>query len=379
MSKKFSVIFIIIICILYLLFIPKGRIVTLLGAGATFPYPLIEKWRVKFQESYSNITINYRAVGSGGGIRLIIEGLVDFACSDAPMNEEEYEMAIKKGTILHIPFTLGAVVLAYNIPDLNYRIKLTGEIIADIYLGKISKWNDPAIAALNSNITLPDEDIIVVKRSDSSGTTYIFTDYLSSISEEWRLRIGKTKIFSFPPEVGSRGIAQKGNQGVSQAILQIPYSIGYIELAYALQNNMSTILIKNADGFFVEANMTTIKAAAASAAAYLPKGWDFWGNVTIVNAPGKKSYPISSFSYMLVYAEQRNYEKYLALIKWLNWINTEGQDYAAELDYVPIPEEVRELNSESISRIRFSGFLIVKMCEDFLIDIRRREIYYEVR
>ena len=339
----------------YHFFVPKTTTVTLMGAGATFPYPLISKWVQEFHKIYPNITINYQAIGSGGGIRAIIEQTVDFAGSDAPLNREEFENASAKGTILHIPETIGAVVIAYNIPGLNGRLKLTGEIIADIYLGKISKWNDSKIAGLNPDINLPDEEIIVVKRSDGSGTTYIFTDYLSSVSEEWRSTIGKTKIFNFVEDIGDRGLAAKGNQGVTGAIKQNPYSIGYIELAYAIQNNIPVAMIKNRDGYFVEPNITTISAAAAGFAANLPKPWESWENVSIVNAPGKLAYPLSSFSYLLVYAEQEDYLKFIALKKWLLWIITEGQEYADDLLYVPLPKEVVELDMQAIERIKYTG------------------------
>lgn len=339
----------------YNFFVPKTTTVTLMGAGATFPYPLISKWAQEFHKIYSNITINYQPIGSGGGIRAIVDQTVDFGASDAPLNRDEFENASAKGTILHIPETIGAVVIAYNIPGLNSQLKLTGEIIVDIYLGKISKWNDLKIAELNPDVNLPDEEIIVVKRSDSSGTTYIFTDYLSSISEEWRSTIGKTKIFNFVEDIGDRGLAVKGNQGVTGAIKQNPYSVGYIELAYAIQSNIPVALIKNHDGYFVKPNITTISAAAAGFAANLPKPWESWENVSIVNAPGKLAYPLSSFSYLLVYAEQKNYLKFIALKKWLLWIITEGQEYADDLLYAPLPAEVVELNMQAIERLKYTG------------------------
>ena len=334
---------------------PSVSNVTLTGAGATFPYPLISKWINEFQKVYPNITVNYQPIGSGGGIQQIIAQTVDFAGSDAPLNKEEYLNASQKGTILHIPETIGALVIAYNLPGIDKGLKLSGDIIADIYLGKISRWNDPRILELNMDLNLPDEEIIVVKRSDGSGTTYIFTDYLSKVSEEWSFKIGVTKIFSFPKEVGDRGISAKGNQGVAGAILQNPYSIGYIEFAYAIQSNISVALLRNRAGNFVQPNTTTIRSAAASAAGLLPKPWESWENVSIVNAPGELSYPISSFSYILVYREQSNYGKYKALLKWLTWIVTEGQKYSESLHYVPLPSEIVEIDLEAISTLQYVG------------------------
>jgi len=335
---------------------PQDNTTRLLGAGATFPYPLISVWIDEFHKQYPNITINYQPIGSGGGIRAIMEKVVDFAGSDVPLDKEEFSIVTKKGTILHIPETLGAVVVVYNIPELNGRLKLTGEVLVDIYLGKISKWNDPKIAEINPDLNLPDKDIIVVKRSDGSGTTYIFTDYLSSVSEEWRNAVGKTKIFEFPEEIGERrGISAKGNQGVTQAVQQNPYSIGYIELSFAMHVNIPIALIRNRDGFFVEANLTTVSEAAAGAAITLPEPWESWENVSIVNAPGRLSYPISSFSYFLVYAEQSSYKKCLALKKWFLWAITEGQKYADELYYAPLPEEVIQHNMKAIEKIHYVG------------------------
>lgn len=322
-----------------------------MGAGATFPYPLIFKWIQEFRKIYPNITVNYQAIGSGGGIRAIIDGTVDFGASDAPLNQEEYEKACLKGLILHIPETLGAIAIVYNIPNVDKQLRLTGEIIADIYLGKITSWSDPSITSLNPDISLPDHEIIVIKRSDGSGTTYVFTDYLSAVSEEWKERVGKTKIFNFPEEIGDRGISAKGNQGVAGALIQTPYSIAYIEISYALQNDIPTALIKNADGYFVEANLTTISASAVGAIDYLPYAWESWSNVSIVNAPGTNSYPISSFSYILVYANQTSPEKCSALKKWLTWIVTEGQKYAEPLYYAPLPQPVIERNLAAIELI----------------------------
>ncbi len=334
---------------------PKPEVIKLNGAGATFPYPLISLWAKEFHEEYPNITVEYQAIGSGGGIRAILDQTVDFAGSDAPLNPNEYANASRIGTIMHIPEALGGVVIAYNLPGLNGRLKLTGDIIADIYLGNISKWSDPRIKNINPELNLPDRDIIVVKRSDGSGTTYIFTDYLSNVSETWRDYIGKTKIFSFPDKIGNRGLSAPGNPGVAQMILQNPYSLGYIELAYAHQQNMTTALIRNKEGYFVEGNLTTISAAATGAAQALPLPWESWSNITIVNAPGKLAYPISSFTYILVYREQHDFKKYLALKKWLTWILTKGQEYAPELLYPKLPPEIVELGLQAVNSLVYIG------------------------
>jgi len=325
--------------------------ITITGAGASFPYPLISKWAEEYKK-LTGVTINYQSIGSGGGIRQIIAKTVDFGASDAPMTPAEYK---KAPGILHIPETIGAVVVAYNIPDLNGRLKLSGEVIADIYLGKITKWNDPRIAELNPDLNLPDKEIVVVKRADGSGTTYIFTDYLSSVSKEWAEKIGKGKVFNFPPEVASRGVQAKGNEGVTATIKQNPYSIGYIELTYAVQNNVPYALIKNKAGNFVEANVETVAAAAANSAKDLPKGDEPWHDVSIVNAPGENSYPISSFSYLLVYKDLSYMpeKKAKALVDFLKWAVTEGQKYAEPLHYVPLPEEVQKHNLETISMIKW--------------------------
>jgi phosphate transport system permease protein/phosphate transport system substrate-binding protein len=330
--------------------VDKSKI-TITGAGASFPYPLISKWAEEYKKQ-TGVTINYQSIGSGGGIRQIIAKTVDFGASDAPMTPSEYE---KAPGILHIPETIGAVVVVYNIPELDGRLKLSGEVIADIYLGKITKWNDPRIAELNPDLNLPDKEIVVVKRADGSGTTYIFTDYLSSISTEWAEKVGRGKVFNFPAEVGGRGVQAKGNEGVTATVKQNPYSIGYVELAYAVQNKMTYALIRNQAGNFVDANVETIAAAAANSAEKLPKGDEPWYDVSIVNAPGENSYPISSFSYLLVYKDLSYMpeEKAKALVDFLKWAVTDGQKYAEPLYYVPLPEEIQKHNLETISMIKW--------------------------
>ena len=350
--KKYVLITLIIITLVFIARPPSsGEIISLNGAGSSFVYPLMATWIPNFQNAYRNISVNYQSIGSGGGIRAIIDGTVDFAASDAPLNSEEYTNARNRGTIVHLPITIGAAVIAYNIPELNGRLVLTGEIIAKIYLGEISKWNDPAIKELNPKLSLPDKEIIVVKRSDGSGTTYMFTDYLSHVNDEWAKTIGKTKIFDFPARVGDRGIAAKGNEGVTGAILQNPYSIGYIELTYALQNDIPYALLKNKAGNIVEANSTTISAAARSAFDYLPDSTSSWENVSIVNQDDPLAYPLSSFVYVLVYLNQPSVNKAKALKLWLTWITTNGQLFSESLHYAPLPEPIINKNLEAINKI----------------------------
>jgi len=325
---------------------PQSTSITLNGAGATFPYPLISKWSFEYHNQYPNIQINYQSVGSGAGIRQITAKIVDFGASDAPLTKEEYASA--QG-ILHIPHTLGAVVVAYNLPNINKGIKLSGEVIADIYLGKIKHWNDPAITSLNPDITFPDKEIIVVHRSDGSGTTFIFTDYLSSVSKEWNSRVGKGKSVNWV-----LGLGGKGNEGVTALVKQNPYSIGYVELAYAKLNNLSYAYIRNREGNFVEPTLENITNAARSLST-LPKGDAVWSSVSIVNAPGKDAYPICSFSYILVYKNQTDYAKGKELARFLWWIVHEGQNYSSELMYAPLPENIVKLNENTIKLMNYKG------------------------
>ncbi|RLG52072.1 MAG: phosphate ABC transporter substrate-binding protein PstS [Thermoproteota archaeon] len=329
-----------------------GGEISLLGAGSSFQYPLMSRWISEYRKVNPKVSVSYQSVGSGAGIRLLTAGSVDWGSSDVPMSREE---RAKAPDVLHIPVTLGGVAVVYNLPELGGRLKLTGELLAAIYLGKVRKWSSPEIRAVNPGLNLPDEEIVVVKRADGSGTTYILTDYLSEVSEEWRLRVGRGKTFSFPPEVGARGIAAKGNEGVAAVVRQSKCSIGYVELAYAIQSSLQTALIRNRDGFFVEPNLTTISAAAAGAAGLLPRGDESWEHVSIVNAPGRLSYPISSFSYVIVCRVQESPEKARALAEFLTWVVTEGQRYAPQLHYPPLPREVVELNLQTIAMITSEG------------------------
>jgi phosphate transport system substrate-binding protein len=304
----------------------------LTGAGATFPYPLYSKWFDAYAAK-SGVKINYQSIGSGGGIRQLSEQTVDFGASDAPMSDAELAKA-KGGPVLHIPTALGAVVVVYNLPDLGAPLKLTGEVIAAIFQGQISKWNDARIAALNPGARLPATDILVVHRSDGSGTSYVFTDYLASVSPAWATKPGKGKEVQWPV-----GLGAKGNEGVAGQVKQTPGAIGYVELAYASQNRMSMASVKNADGEFVMPSIASVTAAAAGAAGKLPPTTDY--RVSIVNAPGAGVYPISSFTWIIAYARQADAAKGKKLTDFLRWALGEGQGMESALDYAPLPEGMR--------------------------------------
>ncbi|MCX9085067.1 MAG: phosphate ABC transporter substrate-binding protein PstS [Candidatus Methanoperedens sp.] len=321
--------------------------VTLNGAGATFPYPLISKWSSKYYEIMPNIQINYQSVGSGAGIKQISARTVDFGASDAPLTEQEYSNV---AGILQIPESLGAVALAYNLPGIQKGVKLSGDVIADIFLGNIKKWNDPKIISLNPGIQFPDKDIIVAHRSDGSGTTFVFTDYLSAVSPDWKSKAGKGKSVNWPV-----GLGGKGNEGVSGLLSQNPYSIGYIELAYAKLQNISYAYIKNKAGNYIEPTLETTANAAAGSVSALPAGDASWSSVSIVDASGDNSYPIGSFTYLLVYKDQIDESKGKILTEFLWWAVHDGQKYSSELLYVPLPEEVISLNEKTIKLINFNG------------------------
>ena len=304
----------------------------LTGAGATFPYPLYSKWFDSYATS-SGVKINYQSIGSGGGIRQLSEQTVDFGGTDAPMTDEELAKA-KGGKVLHVPTALGAVAVIYNLSAVTQPIKLTGEVLAAIYQGQISKWNDARIAALNPGVALPATDILVVHRSDGSGTSYVFTDYLANVSPAWATKPGKGKEVQWPV-----GLGAKGNDGVAGQVKQTPGAIGYVELAYANQNKMSTASLKNAAGEFVPPSIASVTAAAAGAAAKLPANTDY--RVSIVNAPGTGVYPISSFTWIILYEKQADAVKGKKLVDFLRWALGEGQTMSAPLDYAPLPDAMR--------------------------------------
>ena len=304
--------------------------VDLTGAGATFPYPLYSKWFSDYA-AQKGVKINYQSIGSGGGIRQLSEGTVDFGASDSPMSDDDIAKA--KGPIMHFPTVLGAVAVTYNLPALTSQLKLSGDVLADIFTGKITKWNDPRIASSNAGVSLPGDDILVVHRSDGSGTTFVFTDYLAAVSPSWASGPGRGKEVPWPV-----GLGGKGNEGVAGQVKQSPGAIGYVELAYAKQNNLATAAIRNASGNFVAPTPGGMTAAAAAVSANLPANTDY--RLTIVNAAGADAYPISSFTWILVYRDQADAAKGTKMKDFLRWALTEGEKQAAALDYAPLPESM---------------------------------------
>ncbi len=325
---------------------PASSGVALTGAGATFPYPIYSKWFSDYAQQ-TGIKINYQSIGSGGGIRQLSEGTVDFGASDSPMSDDEMAKA-KGGPVLHIPTVLGAVVLTYNVPDLAAPLKLTGDVIADIFLGKITKWNDPRIASLNNGVKLPASDILVVHRSDGSGTTYVFTDYLSAVSPAWKSGPGKGKEVQWPT-----GLGAKGNEGVAGQVKQTPGALGYTELAYARQNRLPFASVRNQAGSFVAPSIESVTAAAAGAAGTLPATTDY--RVSIANAPGAQSYPISSFTWILVYQHQADADKGKKLVDFLRWALHDGQRSAPSLDYAPLPGQIATQLDQRLATIRLGA------------------------
>ncbi len=325
----------------------------LTGAGATFPFPLIDLWRVEYNNVYNNVNLNYQSIGSGGGIKQHIEGTVNFAASDKPMSEPERELAT--GT-LHIPESIGGVTMVYNIPEVpNKGLKLTGDAISKIFLGEITKWNDPVIAMENPGLNLPDKDIVTAHRSDGSGTTFIFTDYLSTVSSVWDEQIGKGKSVPWPS-----GLAAAGNEGVAGIVKSTEYSIGYIELAYAFQTGMSFASVQNAEKTaFIEPTLDSISAASSGVADNLPNAEDSWVDVSLVNAPGPDSYPIASFTYLLVYDDLKpvtnNKEQAKAVIHIIHWMITDGQEFSSSLLYVPLADKVVEIGKQGLSKVTYDG------------------------
>ena len=317
--------------------------VDLTGAGATYPYPIYSKW-ISDYAAKTGIKINYQAIGSGGGIRQLSEGTVDFAGSDAPMTDEEMAKA-KGGPIIHIPSVLGAVVITYNLPEVTQPLNLSGDVVADIFLGKIKKWNDGRIASLNHGAKLPAKDILVVHRAEASGTTYIFSDYLTAVSSAWASGPGKGKELEWPV-----GLGGKGNDGVSGQVKQTPGTIGYVELAYANQNRLPVAKIKNAAGQYVVPAIESITAAAAAAVEKLPLTTDY--RVSIVNAPGAQAYPVSSFTWLLMYQKQADATKAKKLTDFLKWALTDGEGAAGALDYAPLPEALSKQLLEKLASIQ---------------------------
>jgi phosphate ABC transporter phosphate-binding protein len=338
-------------------YITTPQAITLNGAGATFPFPLIDKWTAEYHKIQPNIQVNYQSIGSGGGIKQHTEKTVFFGASDAPLTEQQYTSAPNS---LHIPMTIGGVVPTYNVPGIPKGLNFTGETLAHIFLGNITKWNDPRLADLNPAVNLPDVDIIVVHRSDGSGTTFVFTNYLSDVSEEWKTTVGKSTSVNWPT-----GLGGKGNEGVAGAVLQNPYSIGYVEFIYAKNNNLPWGYVQSAAGEFIEPSLESFAAAASFASLTLPHGDESWSTVSIIdslvnNTQAAGAYPITSFSYFLVYKElnvlpNMNDVAAKTMVEFLWWTIHEGQNYSADLAYVPLPAEVAAPNEATIRMITFNG------------------------
>jgi phosphate transport system substrate-binding protein len=357
--------------------------VTINGAGATFPFPLIDTWRVEYQNVNPNVNINYQSIGSGGGIRQFTERTVDFGASDAPLSENDIQAL--PGPAVHIPETIGSVVAAYNINGVPEKgLKLTGPVLADIFLGGITTWNDPRIQELNPELTLPSENIVVAHRSDGSGTTFVWTSYLSAVSPEWSDTVGAGTAVEWPV-----GLGAPGNEGVANTIISTPNSIGYVELAYALTTDTDYAYIQNMEGNFVEPSLNSTQAAVETAvlsgggtstnattpnnstgttnatdtqnttSINLPAGGESWTDVSLLNAPGANSYPIASFSYLLLYQDLStnidSMERARALVDFIQWAITDGQQFADDLSYVPLPDSVVQHNMQTLESLTFQG------------------------
>ncbi|CAN5436407.1 phosphate ABC transporter substrate-binding protein PstS [soil metagenome] len=311
------------------------------GAGATFPYPIYSRWFSDYSKLHPDVHINYQSIGSGGGIRQVSEGTVDFGATDSPMSDDAIKNA--KTKTMHIPTVLGAVVPVYNLKGVTQDLNFSGDVIADIYLGKISKWSDPRIAKDNPGIKFPDNAILPVYRSDGSGTSFIFTDYLSKVSPEFKSKVGAAASVKWPT-----GIGQKGNEGVAGMVRQAPNSFGYVELIYARGNNMQFGAVKNASGKFVKASTDGVTAAAAAASKTMPADY----RVSITNAPGADSYPISSFTWLLIPLKSNDPAKAKALADFLGWMLDKGEAEATSMTYAPLPKQVQDMVRKSIAQVK---------------------------
>jgi phosphate transport system substrate-binding protein len=314
------------------------------GAGATFPNPIYQKWFAEYNKAHTNVKFDYQSIGSGGGIKQISSRTVDFGGSDAPMKDEELKAA--PGELLHIPTVLGAVVVTYNLPSVKTELNLTPEAIAGAFLGKITRWNDAAIASSNAGLSLPDAPITIVHRSDGSGTSFVFTDYLSKVSPEWKEKVGAGGAVQWPA-----GGGEKSNEGVTGRVKQTPNSMGYTELIYAEENKLPVASIRNSTGQFVRPSLDSTTAAASSIAGQMPDDL----RVSITNAPGGTAYPISSFTYLLVYKEQQDQAKGKALVDFLWWAIHDGEQMAKDKLYAPLPDEVVKKAETKIKSITFQG------------------------
>ena len=311
------------------------------GAGATFPYPIYSKWFSEYKQANSSVQINYQSIGSGGGIQQVTSGTVDFGAADVTMTDDQIAKA--KVKVIAIPTVLGAVVPVYNVPGVNKDLNFSGDVIADIYLGKITKWNDGRIAKDNPGVSLPDKPILPVYRSEGSGTSFIFTDFLSKVNADFKSQVGAGAAVKWPT-----GIGQKGNEGVAGMVRQSPYSFGYVELIYAEQNKMSFGSVKNASGKFIKASTSGVTAAAAAAAKSMPADY----RISITNAAGADSYPISSFTWLLIPTQSTDAAKTKALVGFLNWMLDHGEAEAASLSYAPLPKQVQDMVRKTIANIK---------------------------
>jgi phosphate transport system substrate-binding protein len=319
----------------------SAQAVRINGAGATFPYPIYSKWFSEYNKLHPDVQINYQSIGSGGGIRQLSNQTVFFGATDGPMTKDQ--MLAAAGKVLHLPTVLGAVVPVYNIPGVDAELKFTGPVLADIFMGKVTKWNDPAIAGLNPGVKLPGSEITVVHRSDGSGTTYIFADYLGKVSADWKKTVGIATSLNWPTGVGA-----KGNEGVAGLVKQTPAAIGYVELIYALQNKIDFGSVQNAANEFVRASLDSVTKAAAATKGRMPP--DF--RVSITNAPGAGVYPISSFTWLLFYESPKDKRAARTMTDFMRWALQDGQKYCAALGYAPLPAEVVALEMEALKKIR---------------------------
>jgi len=311
------------------------------GAGATFPYPIYSKWFSEYNRLHPEVKINYQSIGSGGGMRQVSDGIVDFGATDSPMSDQQIQTARFK--TWHIPTVLGAIVPVYNLPEAHQDLNFSGDVIADIYLNKIRKWNDPRIAKENPGVNLPDQPILAVYRSDGSGTTFIFTDFLYKVSADWRKTVGRNTSVRW-----RAGIGQKGNEGVAGIVRQVPYSFGYVELVFAARNHMTFGKVKNPSGNFIKGSTASVTAAAAASAQSIPA--DF--RVSLTNAPGANSYPISSFTWLLIPKTSRDPAKTKALNGFLNWMLDHGEAEAESQSYAPLPQQLKDAVRNVVAQVK---------------------------
>jgi phosphate transport system substrate-binding protein len=324
--------------------------VRLTGAGATFPYPIYSKWMSEYHNLHPNVEINYQSIGSGGGIRQFTDHTVDFGATDGPMTDSA--VAAVQGNVYHIPTVLGADVPTYNIPGVTAKLRFTPEVLAGIFLGQITKWNDSRITAINPGVDLPDQDIVVAHRSDGSGTTYIWTDYLSKVSPEWAQRVGKATSVNWPV-----GLGGKGNEGVANIVKQTPGALGYVELIYAVQNSINYGLVQNKSGNYVNASLETATLAATGAVAALDRNTDF--RISITNPDGAQAYPIASFTWLLIPKQMTDATKARTLLEFVWWATHQGQQYNEALAYARLPARVVQLEEERLKSITVNGTAVL--------------------